>query len=87
MDGYICNGPEERTRCLIKFQFSYPQDLWAQSKKRGTSGRVDGFTEDGRLIDQIWMGISIWNNRVLTLCAMGLMHGIIEDHSCNLSQA
>lgn len=48
MDDKTIDGPEVRTRCLIKFQFSYPQVVWARSEKRGTSGRVVGFTEDGR---------------------------------------
>ena len=58
------NGPEVRSRCLIKFQFSYPQVLWARSEKRGMGGWVDDFTEDGRLIDQMGKGIVIWKRRV-----------------------
>lgn len=48
MDDKTFNGPEVRTRCLIKFHFSHPQVEWARSEKGRTSGRVVGFTEDGR---------------------------------------
>lgn len=48
MDDEPTDGPEVRTRCLIKFQDSHPQVVWARSEKRGTSGRVVDFTEDGR---------------------------------------
>lgn len=48
MDDEPIDGPEVRTRCLIKFQDSHPQVAWARSKKRGTSGWVVDFTEDGR---------------------------------------
>lgn len=48
MDDKTFNGPEVRTRCLIKCIVSYPQVKWARSEKRSTSGRVAGFTEDGR---------------------------------------
>lgn len=53
MDDKTIDGPEVRTRCLIKFHVSYPQVLWARSKKRGTGGRVVDFTEDGRNRDQM----------------------------------
>lgn len=39
-------------------------DVWARSEKRGTGGRVDDFTEDGRLRDQMGKGIVIWKRRV-----------------------
>lgn len=61
------NGPEVRTRCLIKFHYSYPQVLWARSEKRGMGGRVAGFTEDGRLIDKMGKGIVIWKRKVYDL--------------------
>lgn len=48
MDDKTFNDPEVRTRCLIKFHYSYPQVEWARSEKGRTSGRVVGFTEDGR---------------------------------------
>ena len=51
MDDDPIDGPEVRTRCLIKFQVRHPQVLWAQSKKSRRGGRVADFTEDGRLID------------------------------------
>lgn len=38
--------------------------LWARSEKRGTGGRVVGFTEDGRLIDQLGKGIDVWKRKV-----------------------
>lgn len=59
------DGPEVRTRCLVKFQDSHPQVLWARSEKRGTSGRVVDFTEDGRNIDQLGAGIVIWKRKSL----------------------
>lgn len=64
MDDKTIDGPEVRTRCLIKFHISYPQVLWARSKKRGTGGRVVGFTEDGRNRDQMGWGIVIWKRKV-----------------------
>lgn len=60
-------GPEVRTRCLVKFQFSHPQGSWARSEKRGTGGRVADFTEDGRSTDQMWKGIVIWTRKVYDL--------------------
>lgn len=67
MDDEPIDGPEVRTRCLVKFQYSYPQDEWARSEKRGTSGRVVDFTEDGRNIDQLGSGIVIWKRKVYDL--------------------
>lgn len=67
MDDKTLNGPEVRTRCLVKFHISHPQVLWARSEKRGTGGRVAGFTEDGRLIDQMGMGIVVWTRKVYDL--------------------
>lgn len=67
MDDEALYGPEVRTRCLVKFQVSHPQVVWARSEKRGTSGRVAGFTEDGRLIDQMWRGIVVWTRKVYDL--------------------
>lgn len=64
MDDKAINGPEVRTRCLLKFQFSHPQVGWAQTKKRGTGGRVVDFTEDGRNRDQMGKGIGIWTRKV-----------------------
>lgn len=61
------DGPEVRTRCLIKFMCSYPQVKWARSEKRGIGGRVVGFTEDGRNIDKMWKGIVIWKRKVYDL--------------------
>lgn len=60
MDDEPVNGPEVRTRCLIKFQTSYPQVVWARSEKRGTGGRVVDFTEDGRNRDRLGSRIVIW---------------------------
>lgn len=53
MDDEPIDGPEVRTRCLVKFQVSHPQGSWARSEKRGMGGRVAGFTEDGRTRDQM----------------------------------
>jgi hypothetical protein len=58
------NGPEVRTRCLIKFHVSYPQVEWAQSEKRGIGEQIVGFTEDGRLIDKMGEGIVIWKRKI-----------------------
>lgn len=65
MDDEPIDGPEVRTRCLVKFQDSHPQTVWARSEKRGTSGRVVDFTEDGRNRDQLRTGIVIWKRKNL----------------------
>lgn len=63
MDNEPVNGPEVRTRCLIKFHNSHPQVVWARSEKRGTSGRVVDFTEDGRSRNQLRSRIVIWKRK------------------------
>lgn len=65
MDDEPIDGPEVRTRCLIKFHDSHPQVVWARSEKRGTSGRVVDFTEDGRNRDQLRLRIVIWKRKNL----------------------
>ena len=52
---------------LIKFHISYPQVSWARMEKRDVGGRVVGFTEDGRYIDQMWKGVVIWKRKVYDL--------------------
>lgn len=67
MDDEPFDGPEVRTRCLVKIQVSHPQVVWARSEKRGTGGRVVDFTEDGRNRDQMGEGIVVWKRKVFDL--------------------
>lgn len=53
MDGKAVNGPELRTRCLVKFHVIHPHVVWALSEKRGTSGQVVDFAENGRNRNQL----------------------------------
>lgn len=53
MDDKAVNGPELRTRCLVKFHVIHPHVVWALSEKRGTSGQVVDFAENGRNRNQL----------------------------------
>lgn len=71
MDDEPFYGPEVRTRCLLKFMVSHPQVKWDQTKKRGRGGRVVGFTEDGRKLNQLGTGIVMWASKIYDLMGYG----------------
>lgn len=52
MGDLLLDGPEVRTRCRLRPSIVTPT-IYGPGARRGTRcGRVAGFTEDGRLINQ-----------------------------------
>lgn len=45
------DGPEVRTRCLLRSVLATPRTNGRYARRGVLIGRVDGFTEDGKLCD------------------------------------